>query len=422
MARVVVRARPLQTGRAGLPALRRTGPARRARLGAMVRARSGPAVHQVRLRAGRALLTPAAGALRAMKREAAAGPRSETVRTAAHGAVPVTGPGRLRPGLGGMLRTADATAEHLTVIPGVPRPATRGAGHRARTTRRGASAQAVRTMQIPALTGVGHGRRTASATARVRTAAAHGPIAAGRERSVPAVVVPAPAARAGIEAVPVVPARAAPTPTGTAPILGRVPVAPVLAVPTLTATARSGRPQVARVPAAPTPIETERTGRVPAVPMPTGAAPTARVPAVPMPTGTAPTGTAPTARVPAVPMPTATAPVGRLLAAPTPTATAVIARTAVALPIALVAVSRRQALVTVRRGLPVAVTMTGHRSVRTPVVPGRARMTGAAQALPGRATRRVRQGRAYLILLPPTSLIPRPGPSSTACRTTWPTA
>jgi hypothetical protein len=442
MARVAVRARPPPTARAGLPVLRRTGPARRARRDAMVRVRSGPAVRQVRLLAGRALLTPAAGAPRAMIRAATAGPRSETVRTAAQGAVPVTGSGRLRPGLGGMPRTADATAGHLTVIPGVPRPATRGAGRRARTARRAASALVARRTQIPVLTGGGRGRRTASATARVRPAAAQGPIAAGREQSVPVLVVPVPGGRPGIEAVPVVPVRAAPTPTGTAPILGRARVAPVPAVPTLTATAPTGRvpaaltvtgtavtarppivpvravptvtgtapagrPRAARLPAAPTPIGTERTGRVPAVPTVTGTAVTARPPIVP---------------VRAAPTVTGTAPAGRPRTAPTPTAAAVTARAAVALPIVLVAVSRRQDLVTVRRGRAVAVTMTGRRSVRTPVVPGRARMTGAAEALPGRPTRRVRQGRAYLIRLPPTSSIPRRGPSSTACRTTWPTA
>jgi hypothetical protein len=437
-ARVAVRAPPPPRARAGLPALRRTGPVRRARLGAMERGRSGPAVRQVRLRAGRGLLTPAVGAPRAMNRAAAAGPRSETVHTAARGAVPVRGPGRRRPGPGGMPRTAGAIAEHLTVIPGVPRPATRGAGHRARTAHRGASALAVRKMQMPALTGVDRGRRTASATARVRTAAAQGLIGAGREQSVPVVVVPALPGRAGIEAVPVVPVRAAPMPTGTAPtgttptgqvpvgpvpgvptvtgtaragrvpagptltgaapIPGRVLVVPVRAVPTLTEAAPTGRPRVARVPVAPTPIETGRTGRVLAVPTVTG--------------------TAPTARVPAVPMATATAPAGRPPAVPTPIATAAIARAAVALPIVLVAISRRQALVTVGRGRAVAVTMTGRRSVRTPVVPGRARMTGAAEALPGRATRRVRQGRAFLIRLPLTSSIPRRDPSSTACRTT----
>jgi hypothetical protein len=449
MARVAVRARPPPTARAGLPVLRRTGPARRARRDAMVRVRSGPAVRQVRLLAGRALLTPAAGAPRAMIRAPTAGPRSETVRTAAQGAVPpVTGPGRLRPGLGGMPRTADATAGHLTVIPGVPRPITRGAGHRARTPRRGASALAARRTQIPALTGGGRGRRTASATARVRTAAAQGPIAAGREQSVPVLVVPLPAGRPGIEAVPVAPVRAVPTLTGTAPILGRARVAPVPAVPTLTATAPAGRVPVGRVPAgltvtgtavtarppivpvraAPTvtgtaPAGRPRTARLPAAPTPIGTERTGRVPAVPTVTGTAVTARPPIVPVRAAPTVTGTAPAGRPRTAPTPTATApILGRAAVALPIVLVAVSRRQALVTVRRGRAVAVTMTGRRSVRTPAVPGRARMTGEAEALPRRPTRRVRQGPAYLIRLPPTSSIPRRGPSSTACRTTWPTA
>jgi hypothetical protein len=322
MARVAVRARPLPMARAGLPVLRRTEPARRAQLDAMVGDRSGPAVRQVRLLEDRALVTPAAGAPRAMNRAATAGPRSETVRTAAQEAVPVPGPGRQRPSLGGMPRTADATAVQLTVIPGVPRPAMRAAGHPARTARRGASALAARKMQTPASTGVGRGRRTASATARIRTGAAQGPIAAGQEQTAQALVVPVLAGRPGIEAVPVVP----------------VPVVPVRAVPTPTGPAPTGRPRAAPVRAAPTP------------------------------TGPAPTG-----------------------------------RAAVALP----TVGRRRALVTA------AVT-----AVTTVVVTVRRGRAAAVEVVPGRPTRRVRQGRAFLIRLPLTSSIPRHGPSSTACRTT----
>jgi hypothetical protein len=350
-ARVAGRARRLPMARAGLPVLRRTGAARRARLDAMVRVLGERAVRQVRLPAGRAQVTPGAAAPRTMNRAALAGPRSETVRTAAQEADPVVGPGRQRPGLGGMPRTADATTKHLTVTPGVLRPAIRAAGHPARTARRGASALAARKMQIPASTGVGRGRRTASAAARIRTAAAQGPIAAGQELSVPVPVVPVLAGRAGIEPVPVVPVRVVTTLTGTAPT-GRRRAAPVRVVPTLT--------------------------------------------------GTAPTG--------------------RRRAAPVPTGTAVTARAAVALPTVLTAVGRRRALVTavvtVRHGRPAAAIVTGRTRGRAAVVPRGARMTGAAEVVPARPTRHVRRGRAFLIRLPPTSSIPRRGPSSTACRTT----
>ena len=384
-ARVAVRARPLPMARAGLPVPRRTGPARRAQLDAMVRDRRGPAVRQVRLLEDRALVTSAAGAPRAMNRAATAGPRSETVRTAAQEAVPVPGPGRQRPSLGGMPRTAGATAEHLTVIPGVPRPAMRAAGHQVRTARRGASALAARKMQTPASTGVGRGRRTASATAPIRTGAAQGPIAAGQEQTAPALVVPVPAGRPEIEVVPAVPVSAALTPTGTAPT-GRLRAAPVPAVPTPTATAPTGQVRAARVPVVPTPIGIAPTGQVPPAP----------VPAAPTPTATAPTGRPLVVRVPA---------------APTPTATVVTARAAVALPTVLIAVGRRRALVTAAVTAVTTVVVTVHH--------GRA---AAAEVVPGRPTRRVRQGRAFLIRLPPTSSIPRRGPSSTACRTTWPTA
>jgi hypothetical protein len=374
-ARVAGRARRLPMARAGLPVLRRTGAARRARLDAMVRVLGERAVRQVRLPAGRAQVTPGAAAPRAMNRAALAGPRSETVRTAAQEADPVVGPGHQRPGLGGMPRTADATTKHLTVTPGVLRPAIRAAGHPAGTARRGASALAARKMQIPASTGVGRGRRTASAAARIRTAAAQGPIAAGQELSVPVPVVPVLAGRAGIEPVPVVPVRVVPTLTGTA-LTGRRRAGPVRVVPTLTGTALTGRRRAAPV----------------------------RV--VPTLTGTAPTG--------------------RRRAAPVPTATAVTARAAVALPTVLTAVGRRQALVTavatavvtVRRGRPVAAIMTGRTRGRAAVVPRGARMTGAAEVVPARPTRHVRRGRAFLIRLPPTSSIPRRGRSSTACRTT----
>jgi hypothetical protein len=382
MARVAVRARPLPMARAGLPVLRRTEPARRAQLDAMVGDRSGPAVRQVRLLEDRALVTPAAGAPRAMNRAATAGPRSETVRTAAQEAVPVPGPGRQRPSLGGMPRTADATAVQLTVIPGVPRPAMRAAGHPARTARRGASALAARKMQTPASTGVGRGRRTASATARIRTGAAQGPIAAGQEQTAQALVVPVLAGRPGIEAVPVVP----------------VPVVPVRAVPTPTGPAPTGRPRAAPVRAAPTPTGPAPTGRpraapVRAAPTPTGPAPTGRPPAAPVRAAPTPTGPAPTGRPPAAPV----------RAAPTPTGPAPTARAAVALP----TVGRRRALVTA------AVT-----AVTTVVVTVRRGRAAAVEVVPGRPTRRVRQGRAFLIRLPLTSSIPRHGPSSTACRTT----
>jgi hypothetical protein len=332
--------------RAGLPVLLRTGPARRARLDAMVRVRRGPVVRQVRLLAGRALLTPAAGAPRATNRAVTAGPRSVIARTAAQEAVPVPEPGRQRPGRGGMPKTADATAKQLPVTPGILRPAMPAGGHPARTARRGVSALAARTMQIPASTGAVRGRRTASPTALIRTAAAQGPIAAGQEETAPVLAVPAPVGRAGIEAVLVARVRAAPTPTGTAPTgqaqVGRVPVAP-----TVTATAPTGRPRAAPVPVAPTV-----------------------------------TGTA-------------------------PTATAVTARAAVALP----TVGRRRALVTA------AVT-----AVTTVVVTVRRGRAAAAEVVPAQPTRRVRQGRGFLIRLPLTSSIPRRGPSSTACRMTWPTA
>ena len=320
MARAVVRVRPLRMVRDGSPALRRTGPARRVRLDEMGRVRTGPAVRQVLPRADRVLVTSAAGAPRAMNRAATAGPRSETVRTAAREAVLVAGRGRQRPGLGGMLRTA-------------------------------------------------------AATARIRTAVTQSLIAAGPEQTAPVLVVPALAGRAGIGAVPVVP-----TVTATAPT-GRVPAAPVPAAPTVTATAPTGRAR-----AAPTPTGTALTGRVPAGPVP---------------------------------------------AVPTVTATALTGRAAVALRTALVAVGRRQALVTavttvavtVRRGRPTAAIVTGRRSALTPGVLGPATMTGAAvEVVQAPPTRRVRLVLVFPIRLLPTSSPPRHGPSSTACRTTWPTA